>query len=82
MTDLLLQDSKVLKNRVELNGFEIDRNFYNFIETEACVGLSIDAKEFFKSLTFIVSELTQENSDLLNKRDALQAQINVWHTEN
>ncbi|MCS5592709.1 MAG: malate synthase G [Gammaproteobacteria bacterium] len=79
---MLLQDSKVLKNRVELNGFEIDRDFYNFIETEACVGLPIDAKEFFKSLTFIVSELTQENSDLLNKRDIFQAQINAWHTEN
>jgi len=82
MTDLMLQGSKVSNNRIELNGFEIDRDFYNFIETEACSGLSITADHFFKSLTFIVSKLAEENNILLGKRDELQAQIDEWHAEN
>ena len=81
MTNLKLKSLKISNNRVKLNGFEIDCDFYNFIEAEACAGLSINAEEFFKSLTYIVSELTQENGDLLNKRDKLQAQIDAWHIE-
>jgi len=82
MADLLLQDSKVSNNKVELVGLEIDRDFYNFIENEACAGLEIDAQEFFTSLIRIVSELAEENSNLLKKRDELQTQIDAWHTRN
>jgi malate synthase len=82
MMDLKLKGQRISNNRVELGGFEVDRDFYNFIETEACSDLSINAEDFFKSLTFIVSELTQENGDLLNKRDELQAKIDAWHIEN
>ena len=82
MMDAVLQNSNISNNRVEFENFEIDRDFYNFIETEACSGLPITAGEFFRSLTFIVSTLAKENSTLLSKRDELQAQINAWHTEN
>ena len=82
MADLLLQNSKVSNNKVEFDGLEIDRDFYIFIETEVCAGLAIGVQEFFSSLALIVSALSVENSDLLNKRDELQAQIDAWHTEN
>ena len=82
MADLLLQDSKVSISKVEFDGLEIDRDFYIFIETEVCAGLAIDVQEFFSSLALIVSALSVKNSDLLNKRDELQTQIDAWHTEN
>ena len=69
-------------NKVGINGFEIDRDFYNFIESEACEGLTIDAQGFFTSLASIVSELGEKNAFLLNKRNELQTQIDVWHIEN
>lgn len=82
MADLLLQDSKVSNSKVEFDGLEIDRDFYIFIETEVCAGLAIDVQEFFSSLALIVSALSVKNSDLLNKRDELQTQIDAWHTQN
>ena len=82
MADLLLQDSKASNSKVEFDGLEIDRDFYIFIETEVCAGLAIDVQEFFSSLALIVSALSVKNSDLLNKRDELQTQIDAWHTQN
>ena len=82
MADLLPQDSKVSNSKVEFDGLEIDRDFYIFIETEVCAGLAIDVQEFFSSLALIVSALSVKNSDLLNKRDELQTQIDAWHTQN
>ena len=69
-------------NQQTINKIKVDKPFFDFIEKEVCDGLNISAKDFFKSLSKILSELQESNHSLLNKRDKLQSQIDSWHLEN
>ena len=60
----------------------VERNLFDFIENEVCKSLDISAENFFQSLSDILNDLQDENTQLLKKRDSLQAQINQWHIEN
>ena len=63
-------------------GFQVNRSLYQFIEQEVSPGLNIKADEFFPKLLTIVSELAQQNQDLLLQRDKMQSQIDQWHQNN
>ena len=60
----------------------VERNLFDFIENEVCKGLDISAENFFQSLSDILNDLQDENTQLLKKRDSLQARIDQWHIEN
>jgi Malate synthase len=64
-----------------ISGFQVNRSLYQFIEQEVSPGLNIKADEFFPKLLTIVSELAQQNQDLLLQRDKMQSQIDQWHQE-
>ena len=68
-------------NRI-IENLNIDHNFYDFIDKEVCKGLEITCQDFFKSLSEILLELENENFELLNKRDLLQAKIDSWFRQN
>jgi malate synthase len=51
-----------------------------FVESEALPGTGLDAASFWDSLSRIVALFSPRNRALLDKRDALQAQIDAWHT--
>lgn len=68
-------------NKKVINGYSVNQQFYNFIDKEACEGLSIDPQDFFASLGEIVTSLSEINDALLNKRDELQSQIDTWHSQ-
>jgi malate synthase len=63
-----------------LNGLQIAEDLAKFIETEALPGTGIEPARFWASLADIVSRFGPENRRLLDKRDALQATIDTWHT--
>ena len=60
----------------------VTQSLFDFIEKEVCEGLDISAENFFQSLSDILSDLQDENIQLLKKRDSLQTQIDKWHIEN
>ena len=60
----------------------VEQGLFDFIENEVCEGLDISAENFFQSLSDILNDLQDENTQLLKKRDSLQTQIDKWHIEN
>ena len=60
----------------------VEQVLFDFIENEVCVDLDISAKGFFQSLSDILNDLQNENTQLLKKRHSLQNKIDKWHIEN
>ncbi len=50
-----------------------------FLEAEALPGTGIDPAAFWAGLSGLVHELGPKNRALLERRDALQAEIDAWH---
>ena len=65
-----------------INEIKVDNVFFDFIDKEVCNGLDISAKDFFQSLSTIVSEHQEKNKNLLKIREELQSKIDNWHLEN
>lgn len=63
-------------------GFQVNRSLYQFVEREVLPGLDIKTGEFFPKLLTIIAELSQQNQDLLLRRDQMQSQIDQWHQDN
>ncbi len=65
-----------------ISDISVEKSLFDFINNEVCIGLNITAKDFFESLSDILNDLQNENTQLLKKRDSLQTQIDKWHLEN
>lgn len=52
---------------------------YQFVTKQLTPGSGVDAGHFWQSLQSIVAEFGPRNKALLQKRDALQTQIDDWH---
>ncbi len=70
------------KKKYIVDNLTVEQSLFDFIENEVCEGLDISAKNMFQSLSDILSDLQDENTQLLKKRDSLQTQIDKWHIEN
>ena len=66
-------------NRIEIGSLSIDEDLYALVRDEIAPGTGIEADAFWKALGDIVAEFAPENKTLLEKRDALQQQIDDWH---
>ena len=67
------------KKQCIVGKLSIKQSLFDFIENEVCEGLDISAENFFQSLSDILNDLQDENTQLLKKRDSLQTQIDKWH---
>ena len=63
-------------------GLHIAPVLKHFIETEALPGTGLDAAAFWSGLAGLVASFAPRNRALLDRRDALQAQIDAWHRAN
>lgn len=68
-----------MADSIDHSGLRIDRTLYDFINNEAMPGTGVDAKAFWDGFARIVDDLAPVNRHLLEKRDALQARIDIWH---
>jgi malate synthase len=59
--------------------FQIASVLKTFVETEALPGTGLDAEAFWPAFTGLVATFAPRNQALLDRRDALQAQIDAWH---
>ena len=60
-------------------GLSVAEPLARFIEDQALTGTGITADAFWKGAAKIFATLAPENKALLQKRDALQAEIDAWH---
>ncbi|MEM1073978.1 MAG: malate synthase G [Pseudomonadota bacterium] len=67
------------KKRGEL---DVADELIEFIETRALPGTGVAPDMFWNGFSDLVHKMGPENADLLDKREALQAQIDEWHLAN
>ncbi|PZX15620.1 malate synthase G [Celeribacter halophilus] len=67
--------------RVDRSGLKVAELFANFIEAEALPGTGVTAAAFWDGLAGMVRDFGPKNRALLEKREALQSKIDVWHLE-
>lgn len=65
--------------RVERSGLQVAAELAAFIEERALPGTGIAAAQFWQGFATIVADLTPKNRALLERRAALQAEIDAWH---
>src|SRR6478672_2204395 len=68
-----------MTDRVTVGNLRVAQVLYDFITNEALPGTDIDPDSFWAGVDKVVTDLTPQNQDLLNRRDELQAQIDKWH---
>ncbi|MFM2301924.1 MAG: hypothetical protein RLZZ84_1660 [Pseudomonadota bacterium] len=69
-----------MSDRVERSGLQVDAALAHFIEGEVIAPLGKDAGAFWQGFAALLARHAPVNRALLAKRDALQAQLDAWHT--
>ncbi|MCC5977509.1 MAG: malate synthase G [Salinarimonas sp.] len=68
-------------NRIDRNGLAVDTTLDAFIENEALPGTGVTPDAFWTGLSALIHDFAPRNRTLLEKRAALQKQIDDWHRE-
>ena len=68
-----------MTERVQVGGLQVAKVLYDFVNEQAIPGTGIDADKFWEGAAQVFKDLAPKNRALLEKRDALQAQIDEWH---
>ena len=68
-----------MTDRVQVGGLQVAKVLYDFVNTQAIPGTGLTAEQFWDGATTVLKDLAPKNRALLEKRDALQAQIDEWH---
>ena len=64
---------------VEVGGLKVDQCLYQLVQDEIAPGTGVNGDIFWSEFDKIVRDLGEKNRALLEKRDALQKQIDAWH---
>ncbi|QTI67349.1 malate synthase G [Gordonia polyisoprenivorans] len=70
-----------MSDRITVNGLQVSRVLYDFVNDEALPGTGIDADTFWSGAAEVVADLAPKNKSLLAVRDDLQAKIDTWHRD-
>jgi malate synthase len=62
-----------------MHGIGIEPELYDFVNQEALPGSGVAAGQFWNGLAALLRELGPRNAALLQRRDVLQRDIDVWH---
>ena len=68
-----------MEARIAIGGLEVSKPLHDLVRDEAAPGTGVDPGAFWSSLAAIVEDLEPANRALLERRDALQAEIDAWH---
>ncbi len=68
-----------MTDRVQVGGLQVAKVLYDFVNNQAIPGTGVTAEQFWEGATKVLKDLAPKNRALLEKRDALQAQIDEWH---
>ena len=68
-----------MADTVEIGGLKVDKCLYQLVRDEIAPGTGVNGNDFWTEFGKIVKDLGNKNKILLEKRDALQKQIDEWH---
>ena len=68
-----------MSERIQIGGLQVAKEIASLIENDIAPGTGVDVAQFWQSFEAIVNDLAPKNRALLEKRDAIQAQIDAWH---
>ena len=71
-----------MTNRIAVGDLRVAPLLYQFAASEVLPGTGVEPDAFWAGLDRMVKELAPRNAALLQKRDALQTQIDAWHKAN
>ena len=63
---------------IAINNLSVSKNLAEFVEKELLPGLDISNKEFWDGFEKCISELVPKNKKLLETRETLQSEIDLW----
>jgi malate synthase len=66
-------------NKIQRAGLSIDADLAAFIEQDVLPGTGLEVDAFWRGAADIFARFTPRNRALLERRDALQAQIDAWY---
>jgi malate synthase len=64
---------------VTAGGMQVARPLYDFVNTEAIPGTGVEPGAFWHGFGALIRDLSPRNRAVLDRRDALQRQIDAWH---
>ena len=74
--------NQIIDKRISVENLQVNQALYYFIEQEALPDTGITSALFWKNFSNIISDLSNENTELLAVRDLMQVKIDTWHKEN
>tara|TARA_Y100001970_G_scaffold95918_1_gene120854 strand:- start:2658 stop:4802 length:2145 start_codon:yes stop_codon:yes gene_type:complete len=69
-------------NYIKKNSLKIDSILYEFVNNEALPGTNLNQDDFWKGFDEVVNKLAPINKKLIEKREAIQKEIDNWHIKN
>ena len=70
-----------MTERVEVNGLQVAKELFDFVNEEALPGAEVDPSVFWSRFAALLSDLAPRNRELLGVREKLQTQIDQWHDD-
>ena len=71
-----------MTQRTTVHGLQVANSLYNFVEQQVLPATGLASDAFWNGFSALVSDLGTKNKALLNKRDALQVELDQWHAAN
>jgi malate synthase len=68
-----------MQQMIEAGGLQVAKSLYEFVNTEALPGTGLTEAAFWAGFATLITDLAPRNKALLQRRDALAAQIDDWH---
>src|SRR5882762_10782837 len=70
-----------MRATIAVDRLAIDKVLYDFVNLEAIPGTGVQERAFWSGFSGLVGTLTPRNTELLLRRDELQAKIDAWHRQ-
>ena len=67
---------------IKINNLSVDKILADFIDKELLLGTNISPKKFWDGFDKVVHELAPKNRELLEIRETIQKEIDLWHKKN
>lgn len=71
-----------MSERISQFGLQVSNELYQFIEQQVLPLTTYESAQFWQGAANIIHDLAPRNKALLDKREALQSQIDQWHQDN